>query len=46
MLTKVKVFWKDGEVNETGVQNDSHKIVYIPQTYLNQLSDENEEKPK
>ena len=44
VLTKVKVFWKDGEVNETGVQNDSHKIVYIPQTYLNQLSDENEEK--
>lgn len=38
------MFWKDGEVNETGVQNDSHKIVYIPQTYLNQLSDENEEK--
>lgn len=33
VLTKVKVFWKDGEVNETGVQNDSHKIVYIPQTY-------------
>ena len=44
VLTKVKVFWKHGEVNETGVQNDSHKIVYIPQTYLNQLSDENEEK--
>lgn len=44
VLTKVKVFWKDGEVNETGVQNGSHKIVYIPQTYLNQLSDENEEK--
>ena len=44
VLTKVKVFWKDGEVNETGVQNDSHKIVYIPQSYLNQLSDENEEK--
>lgn len=44
VLTKVKVFWKDGEVNETAVQNDSHKIVYIPQTYLNQLSDENEEK--
>lgn len=44
VLTKVKVFWKDGEMNETGVQNDSHKIVYIPQTYLNQLSDENEEK--
>ena len=44
VLTKVKVFWKDGEVNETGVQNDSHKIVDIPQTYLNQLSDENEEK--
>lgn len=38
VLTKVKVFWKDGEVNETGVQNDSHKIVYIPQTYLNQLT--------
>ena len=44
VLTKVKVFWKDGEVNETGTQNDSHKIVYIPQTYLNQLSDESEEK--
>ena len=44
ILTKVKVFWKDGEVNETGAVNNSHKIVYIPQTYLNQLSDENEEK--
>lgn len=44
VLTKVKVFWKDGEVNETGTENYSHKIVYIPQTYLNQLSDENEEK--
>lgn len=44
VLTKVKVFWKDGEVNETGTQNGSHKIVYIPQTYLNQLSDESEEK--
>ncbi|WP_304509244.1 hypothetical protein, partial [Anaerotignum sp.] len=31
----LKVFWKDGK-------DESHKIIYIPQTYLNQLSDEKE----
>lgn len=31
----MKVFWKDGK-------SDNHKIVYIPQTYLNQLSEEKE----
>jgi hypothetical protein len=37
----VKVYWKDGACScET---TDSRKIVYIPQTYLNRLSDQEEE---
>ena len=31
----LKVFWRDGK-------EESHKIIYIPQTYLNQLSEEKE----
>lgn len=31
----LKVLWKDGK-------QEGHKIIYIPQTYLNQLSDEKE----
>jgi len=43
-LKQLKVFWADGAVNRTGSQEiDAHKIIYIPQTYLNRLSDENEE---
>lgn len=41
-LQGVKVYWKDGSVSTIDQQSD-HKMVYIPQTYLNRLSDENEE---
>lgn len=37
-LTNVKVFWRDGKSEET------RKIIYIPQTYLNKLTDNKEEK--
>ena len=33
-IANIKVFWNDGETN------DERKIVYIPQTYLNRLSDD------
>lgn len=33
-ITNIKVFWNDGETEE------KRKIVYIPQTYLNRLSDD------
>lgn len=42
-ITNLKVFWADGSINSTEVTNSTHKIVYIPQTYLNRLSDEHEE---
>ena len=42
-VDQMQVFWADGAVDS--VSNSSgHKIVYIPQTYLNRLSDKNEEK--
>ncbi len=41
-LEEVVVTWNDGtNTNDDGV--GERKIVYIPQTYLNRLSDENEE---
>jgi len=44
VIDKVKVFWSDGAESSVLSSNDSaHKIVYIPQTYLNRLSDGNEE---
>ena len=36
-VTNVRVFWRDGEEND-------RKIIYIPQTYLNKLSDSKQEK--
>ena len=36
-INNIKVFWKDGH-------DKTRKIVYIPQTYLNKLSDEKQEK--
>lgn len=42
MVKSMKVYWADGTVDD-GAQKSNHKIVYIPQTYLNRLSDENEE---
>lgn len=42
-IKSFKVFWADGTISESGEADSAHKIVYIPQTYLNRLSDENEE---
>lgn len=43
-IPKIKVRWKDGfEGNIYDKAEDKRKIIYIPQTYLNRLSDENEE---
>lgn len=42
-IDEVKVFWKDGTVSTTESSDYKHKIIYIPQTYLNRLSDEHEE---
>ena len=38
----LKVVWSDGF--ESDGKNESRSIVYVPQTYLNRLSDEQEEK--
>ena len=40
-IQQLKVYWKD-EVH-SDKENIFHKIIYIPQTYLNRLSDEHEE---
>ncbi len=42
-ITDVKVYWKDGAISQRNSHSQEHKIVYIPQTYLNRLSDEHEE---
>lgn len=42
-IDKLKVIWEDGSVSPTENLDDEHKIIYIPQTYLNRLSDEKEE---
>ena len=42
LIQSLKVHWKDQFVSD-GV-NEKRHIVYIPQTYLNRLSDEQEEK--
>lgn len=43
LLREMTVYWADGSVVSTSKPDTKHKIVYIPQTYLNRLSDENEE---
>lgn len=43
IVPNVKAYWLDGTVSTSGERDSTHKIVYIPQTYLNRLSDENEE---
>lgn len=40
-ISELKVYWKDGVCSSDFTE--SRKIVYIPQTYLNRLSDEEEE---
>ena len=42
-IKDVKVYWKDGAISQRDSHSQEHKIVYIPQTYLNRLSDEHEE---
>ncbi len=42
-ITDVKVYWKDGAISQKDANSQQHKIVYLPQTYLNRLSDEHEE---
>lgn len=42
-IQDIKVYWRDGAVSQKGLNSQEHKIVYIPQTYLNRLSDEHEE---
>lgn len=41
-VSNVVVHWSDGSISSNQKKNDK-KIVYIPQTYLNRLSDEKEE---
>lgn len=43
VLGNISVFWRDGDVSTTGEMDKTHKIVYIPQTYLNRLTDATEE---
>lgn len=43
ILSDMRVYWSDGAVVSTEKPDSKHKIVYIPQTYLNRLSDKNEE---
>lgn len=42
IIDNIKVVWKDNTISSKDNSN-SKKIVYIPQTYLNRLSDESEE---
>lgn len=42
-IDTMKVSWKDGYISLPTNQNIDRKIIYIPQTYLNRLSDEKEE---
>lgn len=43
LVSEMKVYWADGSVVSTTEPDLKHKIVFIPQTYLNRLSDEHEE---
>ncbi len=43
VIKDIIVYWRDGAISRNGSNSQEHKIVYIPQTYLNQLSDEHEE---
>lgn len=43
ILPNIKTYWLDGAVSTTQIVDNEHKIVYIPQTYLNRLSDDKNE---
>lgn len=42
-VASMSVFWADGSVSKLGNMDNPHKVIYIPQTYLNRLSDNQEE---
>ncbi len=42
-VPEIQVNWADGTISCPDGVSDAHKIVYVPQTYLNRLTDENEE---
>ncbi len=42
-IESMTVVWADGTESVTSEVEDEHKIVYVPQTYLNRLSDNSEE---
>lgn len=42
-VPEIQVNWADGTISCPDGASDAHKIVYVPQTYLNRLTDENEE---
>ncbi len=42
-INEMSIIWKDGQIDNGGMTKlNPRKIVYIPQTYLNRLSDEKE----
>lgn len=43
-LMDAVVTWRDGSESKATVQDDNHKIIYIPQTYLNRLTDSKDNK--
>ena len=43
-VTKVQVTWADGTVSSNDKNDTSHKIVYIPQLFLNSMIDDKEER--
>lgn len=43
-LDDIRVVWRDGVVSKKDLTDVEKKIVYLPQTYLNKLSDASEEK--
>lgn len=43
IVSEIEVKWADGGVSRPDIIDEEHKIVYVPQTYLNRLTDENEE---
>ena len=43
IIDGVAVRWKDGTISRSSDYQHDHKIVYIPQTYLNRLSESEDE---
>ena len=43
-LDNIKVLWRDGVISKKYLPDVEKKIVYLPQTYLNKLTDSSEEK--